>query len=640
MSDSRQLFRDLRNYLAGQHLGATQDRHLLQEVLKILLCKARLDSSMGVARSRADAAIYRTTWEQVQESLPHLFGGTEHLKLQDQVIEQVDRLLASLDLGRADIDPFADLYETFTGNMARGQEGQFFTPPNAVELLVSMVAPKAGEVVLDPACGAGGFLAQTAHFWNRHRPRRNGQLIGIDKDAELARLTALRMALMPGVNADTYCADSLAWKSSESHFPQLADVSPVDVILTNPPFGSKIVAVSGETQRQFRLAHRWTRSKGSLTFTQSSTLVSNVSPQVVFIERCLSLLRPGGRLGMVLPESLLSSQRYQYVVQFLRDQAKLEAVVGMPENLFKVSGSGGTHTKTCLLVATKHKSKNPATSTIFMAEAKWCGNDSRGRKTERDELPEIGRRYSGIEHIRNDHLGYEVAEDQLQDNILAPRYYDPEPVQQLLTLKRTHDLVSVGKLISDGILEVRSGHEVGKDAYGTGDIPFVRTSDISNWEVKLDPKHGVSEEIYNRYASLQDVREGDILMVRDGTYLIGTCAYVSKYDQKIVYQSHLLKLRVTDHSELSPFLLLAALSSAPVKRQIRAKRFTMDIIDTLGNRLSELVLPLPRDPQLRISIADQVATVIRDRVEARELARQACLAVAGDLGEADADLNL
>jgi type I restriction enzyme M protein len=178
-------------------------------------------------------------------------------------------------------------------------------------------------------------------------------------------------------------------------------------------------------------------------------------------------------------------------------------------------------------------------------------------------------------------------------------------------------------------LEITTGDEVGKLAYGTGIIPFVRTSDISTWEVKVDPKHGVSEDIYEKYARKQDVQEGDILMVRDGSYLIGTCAYITKYDTKIVYQSHLYKLRITDPEKLSPYLLLAAITSTPVQQQVKAKRFTQDIIDSLGNRIYELVLPIPKDKAVRDRVTGMVKQAIQDRVEARELARRACVELIG-----------
>jgi type I restriction enzyme M protein len=404
------------------------------------------------------------------------------------------------------------------------------------------------------------------------------------------------------------------------------------VILTNPPFGSKIVATSIDVQSTFSLGYKWNRDKVSGQYQKTDALQRSFSPQIAFIEKCINLLQPEGRLGMVIPESLLSSEGSRYVVQFIRDHMNIKAVIGMPENLFKTSGSGGTHTKTCLLVAQKHAAQpgRLGQSSIFMAEVKWCGNDSRGRRGGLDELPQVAERYRTPSANRPvDHLSYEISANGLDTNILVPRYHDPEVTRLLDTLKPTHDLVSIESLINSGVLEVRTGDEIGRLSYGSGTIPFVRTSDISNWEIKLDPKHGVSEEVYASLASKQDVREGDILMVRDGTYLIGTCAYVTKYDQKIVYQSHVLKLRVLKPDVISPYLLLAALTSVPVKRQITAKRFTADIIDSLGNRLKEIELPIPKDQSLRGQVAEKVRSAISDRMEARELARQACLDLIG-----------
>jgi type I restriction enzyme M protein len=232
---------------------------------------------------------------------------------------------------------------------------------------------------------------------------------------------------------------------------------------------------------------------------------------------------------------------------------------------------------------------------------------------------------------RAPHLGYVVATKNISNYVLAPRYYDPSSEVELAKLEATHNLVRVSDLVERGVLEFSTGDEIGKMAYGTGEVPFVRTSDIANWEIKADPKHVVSREVYEQYAKKQDIREGDILMVRDGTYLIGTCAFISKYDTQIVYQSHLYKIRVKDASVISPYLLLAALSSAPVIKQIHAKRFTQDIIDTLGKRVFELVLPIPKDTKRRAEIENMVKDSIHDRIESRELARKAKLAIV-DLG--------
>ncbi len=106
------------------------------------------------------------------------------------------------------------------------------------------------------------------------------------------------------------------------------------------------------------------------------------------------------------------------------------------------------------------------------------------------------------------------------------------------------------------------------------------------------------------------------------------CAIATKYDTKILYQSHIYKIRSLDHDSLNPYLLLAILSSPIVKVQLYAKRFTQDIIDTLGGRLHELVLPIPKNEQRKAEVIKTVKGVVERRSKAREEARQAALSVA------------
>ena len=298
----------------------------------------------------------------------------------------------------------------------------------------------------------------------------------------------------------------------------------------------------------------------------------------------------------------------------------------MPDELFKTSGKGGTHTKTCLLVLEKKTEDGEKDYNIFMAEAKWCGHDSRGREIPKDDIPSIVenyRKYQKKEEINNDYLGFIVNSDQITNNVLAPRAYVFDK-QNDSELKETHRLITIGQLVNERVLEVTTGNEVGKLAYGTGSIPFIRTSDISNWEIKSDPKHLLSEEIYESLAKKQDVREGDILMVKDGSYLIGTCAMITKYDTKIVYQSHLYKIRVKEDNpyNLDKYYLLAALSSEYVRQQIFAKTFSQDIINSLGDRLKDLIIPIATDKKRIDNIAGMVRKSIDESVEARELARK------------------
>jgi type I restriction enzyme M protein len=640
----KEAFRDLRNYLAGQHFGATRDEALLEELLKCLFCK--LYAEMGrVAPIVTDddtfalAKQVRAIFAQVRDDFPDLYSRETEILLAPDAIALVMRE-CEFSLVDAASDPIGDAFEVFVGSESRGRSGQFFTPRSVTDLLVEAVDPKPSETIVDPACGAGGFLTSAArHFLEKGlKPADLGRLVsqnfyGIDKDEYLTNLARLHVALLTGGHPKLYCADSLSLRNGSSDFREELPPDGFDVLLTNPPFGARIVAAKPEVLRTFDLARKWRRDARSGRWVSTAELQTQVPPQVLFVERSLSLLKEGGRLGMVLPESMLSNKSYGHVMEFFLARAEVEAVIGMPEALFKTSGKGGTHTKTCLVVATK-KSDGSAkrNKTIFMAEAKWCGHDSRARVIPLNDLPRIAenlKAYRRRKPLEYSTLGFLVQRDGVADNILCPRYYDPQLGAELDALRKTHSLLAFGELVRDGVLTVTTGDELGKLAYGTGDIPFIRTSDISNWEVKADPKHGVDRTTFERLRSKQDVQPYDLLMVKDGTYLIGTCAIVTEHDRELIYQSHLFKIRVNENVYgLDPFLLLATLSSPIVQRQIRSKQFTQDIIDSLGKRIDELVLPVAKRGADRERVSTMVRAAVGKRVEARELARDARLAVA------------
>jgi hypothetical protein len=220
-----------------------------------------------------------------------------------------------------------------------------------------------------------------------------------------------------------------------------------------------------------------------------------------------------------------------------------------------------------------------------------------------------------------DHKGFRLPISKVRGSVFLPRYYDPEIGARAHELQRTHNLVLFGELVDDGGIVVSTGNEIGKMAYGTGNIPFVRTSDISNWEIKTDTKQGVSKAIYDEYAGAQNVKAGDILFVRDGTYLIGQVACVTPSDLPMLYQSHLLKFRITKRSLVNAPLLMAALSTVFVRRQIRAKKFTADIIDTIGDRFRELQLPIPKDKRITTHVTREVRALIEERARLRDVIR-------------------
>ena len=105
-----------------------------------------------------------------------------------------------------------------------------------------------------------------------------------------------------------------------------------------------------------------------------------------------------------------------------------------------------------------------------------------------------------------------------------------------------HSADQLYKFVNNKIISIKRGHEVGSRYYGMGEVPFVRTSDIVNWEIKIDPVKSIPEEIYNEYKHKQDIKENDVLLVTDGTFLIGRTAMVSRLDTKIVIQTELWQI--------------------------------------------------------------------------------------------------
>jgi type I restriction enzyme M protein len=624
----KQAFINIRNYLAGQHIGATRDDALLDETLKCLFCKLFIEKeAVQIDFKNIDpfelAKQIRLFFSHVRKLYFEIFQDDTEILLDPESIKYVMNQL-NFSLLNSDSDPVGDAFEIFIGSQSKGNSGQFFTPKSVTKFIVEVLAPKPNETILDPACGAGGFLTTVCSYLSNNYKTDisefiSNNLFGIDKDKYLAKLAKTHIVLSTGDNANIIAGDSLSFQNGNGSIRHQLPNGGFDIIITNPPFGAKIIAANEDVLKTFDLAKRWVHNKSTNTYQITNTVMSGVPPQVLFIERCISLLNDNGRLGIVLPESVLSNKSYAYVVDYLTTNLCVDAIIGMPEALFKTSGKGGTHTKTCLVIARKKKlvEKYP----IYMAEAKWCGQDSRARQIPNNDIPIILKEtISYINHKVKPTFGFLINSNDINNHILCPRYYSNENSDLEVDISQFYQLRKIGELIDTGILTYQTGDEVGKLAYGTGEIPFIRTSDISNWELKSDPKHGLSEELYNSIKLKQDVRENDILMVKDGTYLIGTCAIITKNDLKIVYQSHLYKIRVLNESDnFTPFLLLALLNSNYVQNQIKSKQFTQDIIDSLGERIKEIKIPIPIDIEKRKKLSDKIRESISLKIKAKEV---------------------
>lgn len=547
----KSVFNSIRNYLAANNTGITLDNEFVSQIINLIFCKIyderftkpddMVDFRAGIEED-IDSIANRiiSIFDRVKTKYPDVFTDSDIITLSNASIAYIAGELQQYCLIESERDVIADAFETFISPSLRGGQGQFFTPRNVVKLLVSLVNPTRKDRLIDPACGSGGFLIESLRYvwaqveeegkelgWPDREIFADQQEVaiknfrGIDKESFLSKTTKAYMAILGDGRGGVFCENSLenTSKWSTKAQSQIA-LGNFNVVLTNPPYGSKLKIDDRSILSQYDLGHRWKIPKGKNSSEKTEKVLADQTPQVLFIERCLDLLAPGGRLGIVAPESMFCNPSHKYIMNYVERNARIDAIISMPENLFQPH----THAKTCVVLMTKFEKSSEAVldnHKIFMAVAKWCGHDSRGLEIPFDDVPLIQERYKKFkngEELDYDHLGFVVEQKDIKDSIYLPIYYNPEIKAQLMSLQDNYQLVTVGKLVEDGVISISTGDEVGKLAYGTGQIPFIRTSDIANWEIKLDPKQGLSEEIYRKLATKQDVQPYDILMVRDGAF--------------------------------------------------------------------------------------------------------------------------
>ncbi len=649
------VFTELRNYLAGMASGITRDESLIQQLIPLLFCKIYTEKNIDLkdkfrAESNDSAEVIKkrisAIFKIVKKDFKDIFEEEEKIDLKAESIKFIVSKLQNIDLITVDQDTIGNLFESFLGRSLKGSKGQFFTPRNVVRLAIDITDPDIGKYVLDPACGSGGFLTiALGHVWDKleQKAKQNGwtdktltgkkndatnYFMGIDKDSFLVKIAKTSMALLGNGRSSIFCENSLKnpieWTDTCRSTIKFGSSN---TILTNPPFGSKIQVKGEQILAQYELAYKWNLKNNE--WIKSKNLFESRPPQILFIERCLQLLEENGKLAIVLPDGILSNPKDRYIADFIMTHAEILALIDLPLDTFLPY----TPTKTHLLVL--QKKKNPEQGQIFMAIAHSCGHDKRGKQVYKidkngdkqldDDLLQIGKRYHDLRQNFNekyDHLGFLIDVQSLKKGILMPKYYNPEIKNELRRLKETghYDLVSIGELEGQNTLQISRGHEIGSINYGTGDIPFIRTSEISNWEIAADPTHCVSEDIYEMYRTKQDLQKDDILIVNDGTYLVGRTAILSEFDVKIVIQSHFRKIRVLDWSYLTPYLLLYLLGLRIVQDQIEAKTFRQATISTLGNRLVEVILPIPRNPTFKAEISESVKHIVEKRAKLRNQA--------------------
>jgi type I restriction enzyme M protein len=610
-------FVELRDYLAGNATGITRDETLAEQLIYIMFCKI-FDEKHNLGffnnnsnNSKPDSFLFNDFFSKVKSTYKDLFDEKDKIILDQKSLSYLINSLSDVSIINSPRDAIGDAFEVFIGTAFRGGEGQFFTPKNIVQMIVDILRPGLNDKVIDPACGSGGFLTVTALNIMQNNKNKNLEIYGIDKDNFLAKITRAYLTILSDQDAKVYSENSL--DDPENWSKKTSDnviFEKFDFVITNPPFGSKIPIRDVDILKQYDLARKWVEKDGTLEV--SDKMLDHQPPQILFIERCEKLLKKGGKLAIVLPDGILGNTSEKYIRQYILNNFKIIAIIDAPSETFQPS----TSTKTSVLILEKGKFEQENYK-VFMSMVQKCGHDKRGKAIEIDEFTLVKKHFFSNQKEYN-RLGYFVEIERLtetEDLIFSPKYYDPKVISKIEELKNNdnYDLIKIKELVNDGTITIKRGFEVGSKKYGTGKIPFIRTSDISNWEIRVNQETSVSEKVYSEDYLKCDIKINDVLFVNDGGRMIGETALVTEDFEKSLFQSHIKRIRFNKTNKIDQYYFMFILKSSFLKMQIESKKFIQATIPSIGNRLLEIFIPVPKDFLEMKRISSKIESSIKNR---------------------------
>lgn len=648
------VFKTIRNHLAGNFKGTTRDEELAKELINLIFCKIydeKFTKQNDIVTFRIGLNEDLKTVEgrilnifnKLKSTYEEVIDVSDSIKLDKEAIAYVVGELQNYSLLDSQRDVIAEAFETFIGYALKGAQGQFFTPRNIVKLLVEITSPKPDELVIDPACGSGGFLVESLkHMWsslenqakdygwsetvlNEEKMATAMQKIrGIEKDNFLSKVTKAYMIIIGDGKGGIHCEDSLEQRKEwQEKTKQNISLNQFDVLLTNPPFGKDIKIIGEAKLDQYNLAYQW--KKENNIFIKTDKLKTEEVPQILFIERSLQLLKDGGRMAIVLPETFFHAPKSRYVLNFMLKNNNLTWVIDLPHNTFRPHNNAK-----CLAVIIEKNTQQQ--DKINMAVIEEMGHDHQGKEIYRwdKKLKKIDKTNLWddtelvLNEINTEFKKYCFSTHSQQCNtIYVPRYYWQNKLKEITAQAKSNnlELIPISVLIEENIITTFDGHGSPPAEYkGRGEVPYIRVKDIVNWEAYKDPTARIPLNIYESKKGInKDLHKEDILYVRRGSYRIGSVAMVSPYDTKVLLTREILVLRVKDKNNkynLDPYYLLYLLSHKLTQMQSTNKILIETTLPNIANRWSELLLPISKDEKERKHISKQIKNVINDKWKA------------------------
>ena len=463
---------------------------------------------------------------------------------------------------------------------------------------------------IDPACGTGGFLIQCLIELKERYPQKEQEisrwaqlrLFGIDKDAIGIKLTKAIMQILGDGSAHCVRGDSVLthlWGTKYQHL--LTNSFKNDrftKIFTNPPFGAPLKVKYADAK------------KSELSIVDYIEPGKDIELGLTMFNRCCDLLRPGGQMCIVLPETYFFSPSYKYVRDWVRERLKPVCVANIPMDAFQ----GFCRAKTNLYVFEKLDSEktniDERKDVVTFIDSQTCGIykngsdrfvvDSAGNRTEEidNQLLCDVIKYSNGQ--REEFKTVTIKETQDRD-VLVPRYYDSQFEVPFFRLLDSNGLgyVSIGELCDSAIISISNGHGSPSNDLRNGTIPYVKVSDIRNMRININPTNLIPIELARKFWKQKDgksnLRAWDLISPSRASSNIGEFAILVPGEEQIVLTKEVFVLRVNENEfGYTPFYMLWALCLSEVRNQWNRVTLMQTNREDVGSRYREILIPKPK----------------------------------------------
>jgi len=309
-------------------------------------------------------------FEQTKQAYKDIFDNDDRIRISPIALGFTINKLQSISLLNSSQDAKGLAFQKFLSHHEKDGRGQFFTPEPVIDFCVAMMQPKPNETIIDPACGSGGFLMSALKYLQNNYPQLDTKkvvsknLFGLDINKSIARIAKMKLLLEANGKTNVLCTNSL--EDLDSIKLSLSYSGGFDLILANPPFGAKITNTA--TLSKYDLGYKWTNHNKE--YHKTKLVYPNQNAEILFIERCLQLLKEGGRMGIVLPNGNFENPSLEYLRYYIKLKAKILAIVNLPQETFIPFGTG---VKTSLLFLEKDTPNKIKQYPIFFGRVKKLG---------------------------------------------------------------------------------------------------------------------------------------------------------------------------------------------------------------------------------------------------------------------------